>query len=94
MSQKGFAIRKHIIRHTFSPKSDSMILKLLEIIKIVFLIIYFLSYVSNLIVKVKVAQSCPTLYDPWTIQFLKFSRPEYWSGQPFPSPGTFYMSLD
>jgi len=23
---------------------------------------------------------------PWTIQSLEFSRPEYWSGQPFPSP--------
>ena len=33
-------------------------------------------------VKVKVAQSCPTLCDP-----MEFSRPEYWSGQIFPSPG-------
>ena len=24
---------------------------------------------------------------PWTIQSTEFSRPEYWSGQPFPSPG-------
>ena len=24
---------------------------------------------------------------PWTIQSMKFSRPEYWSGWPFPSPG-------
>ena len=24
---------------------------------------------------------------PWTIQSLEFSRPEYWSGWPFPSPG-------
>ena len=24
---------------------------------------------------------------PWTIQFMEFSRPEYWSGSPFPSPG-------
>ena len=24
---------------------------------------------------------------PWTIQSLEFSRPEYWSGYPFPSPG-------
>ena len=27
-------------------------------------------------------QSCPTLCDP-----TEFSRPEYWSGWPFPSPG-------
>ena len=24
---------------------------------------------------------------PWPIQSMEFSRPEYWSGQPFPSPG-------
>ena len=24
---------------------------------------------------------------PWTLQSMEFSRPEYWSGQPFPSPG-------
>ena len=24
---------------------------------------------------------------PWTIQSMEFSRPEYWSGNPFPSPG-------
>ena len=24
---------------------------------------------------------------PWTIWSMEFSRPEYWSGQPFPSPG-------
>ena len=23
---------------------------------------------------------------PWTIQSIEFSKPEYWSGQPFPSP--------
>ena len=35
---------------------------------------------------VKVAQSFPTL-TPWTIQSMEFSRSEYWSGWPFPSPG-------
>ena len=24
---------------------------------------------------------------PWTIQPMEFSRPEYWNGHPFPSPG-------
>ena len=33
-------------------------------------------------VKVKVAQSCLTLGDP-----MEFSRPEYWSGSQFSSPG-------
>ena len=42
-------------------------------------------------VRMKVAQVCPTLCDPhelWTpIQSMEFSRPEYWTGQPFPSSG-------
>ena len=38
------------------------------------------------------AQSCLTLCDPWTVAhqappFMGFSRQEYWSGLPFPSPG-------
>ena len=32
----------------------------------------------NNLVKVKVVQSCPTLC--WTIQYMEFSRLEYWSG--------------
>ena len=38
------------------------------------------------ILKVKVTQSCLTLFNPMD-QFMEFSKPEYWSGQPFPSPG-------
>ena len=43
-------------------------------------------------VKVLVAQSCPTLCDPWTVSCqaplsVELSRQEYWSGLPFPSPG-------
>ena len=37
----------------------------------------------NYIVVMKVAQSC----DPWTIQSMEFSSPEYWSGKLFLSPG-------
>ena len=41
--------------------------------------------------KVTVAQSCLTLCNPWTIACqalcMGFSRQEYWSGLPFPSPG-------
>ena len=37
--------------------------------------------------KVKVAQSCLAFCDPRDYTVLGFSRPEYWSGQPFPSPG-------
>ena len=31
-------------------------------------------------VKAKVAQSCPTLCEQWTLWSMEFSRPEYWSG--------------
>ena len=42
----------------------------------------------------EVAQSCPTLATPWTAAFqaspsMGFSRQEYWSGVPSPSPGLF-----
>ena len=49
-----------------------------------------------ILIKVKseseVAQSCPTLCGPWTVAHqaplsMGFSRQEYWSGLPFPSPG-------
>ena len=29
----------------------------------------------------------PDSVTPWTIQSMGFSRPEYWTGEPFPSPG-------
>ena len=40
----------------------------------------------------EVAQSCLILCDPWTIApqaslSMGFSKQEYWSGLPFPSPG-------
>ena len=38
-------------------------------------------------VKVKLAQLCPTLCDPWTVQPMEFSRLEYWSEPTFASPG-------
>ena len=42
--------------------------------------------------KVLVTQPCPILFDPWTVAHqgplsMEFSRQEYWSGYPFPSPG-------
>ena len=40
----------------------------------------------------EVVQLCPTLVTPWTVAYqaplsMGFSRQEYWSGVPFPSPG-------
>ena len=38
----------------------------------------------------KLLQSCPTFWDPMDLPaplFMGFSRQEYWSGFPFPSPG-------
>ena len=45
----------------------------------------------SLFVCVLVAQSCLTLCNPWTVAHqaplsMEFSRQEYWSGLPFPSP--------
>ena len=42
----------------------------------------------------EVAQSCPTLATPWTAALqappsMGFSRQEYWSGVPLPSPSSF-----
>ena len=39
-----------------------------------------------------VTKSCPILATPWTLAYqaplsMGFSRQEYWSGFPFPSPG-------
>ena len=39
-----------------------------------------------------VTKSCPTLVTPWSVAHqaslsMGFSRQEYWSGLPFPSPG-------
>ena len=39
----------------------------------------------------KWSESCSVMSEsfgtPWTIESLEFSKPEYWSGKPFPSPG-------
>ena len=37
--------------------------------------------------KVKVTELYPTLCNPMDYTVLEFSRPEYYSGSPFPSPG-------
>ena len=44
-----------------------------------------------------VGKSCPTLATPWTVArqaplSMGFSRQEYWSGLPFPSPSYTYGS--
>ena len=52
---------------------------------------YYNKFSDSVPVKVLVAQSCPTLETPWTVAHqaplsMGFSRQEYWSGLPFPSP--------
>ena len=47
---------------------------------------------TRVVVVVLVAKLCPALPDPWTVACqaplcMGFSRQEYWSGLPFPSPG-------
>ena len=50
-------------------------------------------HIQNIYMEVKWkwrSLSCVWLFGtPWTIQSMEFSRPEYWSGYPFPSPGNF-----
>ena len=46
----------------------------------------------GLVVVGLVAKLCPTLATPWAVArqaplSMEFSRQEYWSGLPFPSPG-------
>ena len=55
-------------------------------------LIYNVVFVSSVQQSDSVAQSCPTLTSPWTEACqaplsMRFSRQEYWSGLPFPSPG-------
>ena len=38
-------------------------------------------------VKGKSRSRVPLTATPWTVQSMGFSRPEHWSGEPFPSPG-------
>ena len=52
----------------------------------------FFVHLSSLCGGGLVAKSWPTLATPWTVASqaplsMGFSRQEYWSGQPFPSPG-------
>ena len=47
----------------------------------------------------KVTQLCPTPRDPWTAAYqaplsMEFSRQEYWSGLPLPSPRTLKSGME
>ena len=48
---------------------------------------FLLQYLSIICWKCKSFSHVWLFAMPWTIQSIEFSRPEYWSGQPFPSPG-------
>ena len=53
-----------------------------------FIVLHLLKPVfkENMRVKWKSFSCVQLLVTPWTIQSVEFSRPEYWSGLPFPSP--------
>ena len=46
-----------------------------------------LYFITNWLWKWKSFSRVRLFVTPWTMQSMEFSRPEYWSGQPFPSPG-------
>ena len=53
---------------------------------------YFLNFLNNHKVKALLFSCVQLFATPWTVArqallSVKFSRPEYWSGLPFPSPG-------
>ena len=51
--------------------------------RIWFVIFYFCNFVNE-------SESHSVMSDsvtPWTLQSMEFSRPEYWTGWPFPFPG-------
>ena len=48
---------------------------------------FHLTYYSSLFFFLKSLSLVWLFATPWTIQSMEFSRPEYWSGWPFPSPG-------
>ena len=92
-----------LTRQTFVGKVMSLLFNMLSRLVITFLprnkslLISWLQSPSAVILKEsesEVAQSCPTFATPWTIAYqdplsMEFSRQEYWSGLPFPSPGIF-----
>ena len=54
---------------------------------------HFLLQCTKMKSESEVTQSCPTLSDPWTTAYqappsMGFSRQEYWSGVPLPSPSS------
>ena len=52
--------------------------------------LFIQQYIVYIIVFVSESKSCSHVQlfsTPWTIQSMEFSRPEFWSGYPFPSPG-------
>ena len=62
----------------------------------IYVFVYVRMYVCVLYVCVLCAQSCPTVYDPWVqansvthqaLLSMEFSKQEYWSRLPFPTPG-------
>ena len=59
---------------------------------VVWVFLFFFFATSRPVLGGLVTKSCPTLTTPWTVacqapQSIGFSRQEYWSGLPFPSPG-------
>ena len=62
------------------------IVKVFNKIQLILFKSMILQSLPHIKVKVKVVQSCLTLFNPME-QSVEFSRPKYWSRQPFISPG-------
>ena len=76
--KRYFSLLSHVAKHMF-------------IVTLAFSVVIVQTSTSPWCVYVLVGQVRPTLYDPGTVAHqaplsLEFSRPECWSGLPFPSP--------
>ena len=74
-SQEGFSVSHGLEKHSCSPHTSVRIFIVWPLLKLS-----------------EIAQSCPTLCNPVDCNLpgspsMGFSRQEYWSGSPFPSPG-------
>ena len=82
----GYHAHQHASMYLYFSSQHTIPLSLISPFSITSFFSLLQQQTSSCLGEVKVTQSFLTLCDPWTIQSMEFSRPEYWGGYPFPSP--------
>ena len=80
----------HFVARVDSPGGNFISIRMLWVrgLMPLWILRQLLSVINSLVVAIWNLLSCVQLFVTlWTIKSMEFSRPEYWSGQPFPSPG-------